>query len=758
MPLRPLRMPLRPLTAAPVAAVVLLPTSAAAGEPPAGGVADRPIAEERLSFQTARSWRPSLNLNADVAMVYGIDGTLPERLASWRDRGYLPHVMTGVAWGEYADYYYGDWDGADHTDEIQREVDGDRIAHGRDNFYVCPTEAYANYLAAGVTRALGAGAVAVHLEEPEYWARAGYCEAFQREWRDYYGEPWVDPVSSPDAQYRASKLKSYLYRRTLRRVFGAVREYENATGRQIPCYVPTHAMINYASFGVVSPGASLLDVGCDGLVAQTWTGTAREPNHYEGVRRERTFETAFLEYGSVRNLVRAGGSQVRYLNDPIEDDPRRSWADYRTNWENTLVASLLQPDVFRFEIMPWPHRVFERNYPASRPVRRRTPRVPIPQEYATELQAVITALGDLKQPDGRVEWVETGSRGVGVPVSDTMMFQRFGPDHTDHDLASFYGLALPFVMRGVPIEPVQIETAELDRYETLILSYEGQKPPAEAFHADLAAWVRAGGALAVIDDDRDPYHRVREWWNQGRYAGDAAFATPRHHLFDRLGLDRDAEGTFPVGAGAVTYASASPDALAKSKSGGDRVRGWTRSAAEAAGGALVEAPGFVLRRGPYVVAAALGEPEPGDPEPGARGEPEYVPNADRDPDPPHAALALDGRFLALFDPELPVVESVRLAPGGRALLVDLDRVRKAEGVVAAACRVRNETVGPGAIAFDADGLEGSRAVVCVKLNAAPTAVTIDGAALPAESFEFAGGLLRLRFTNSADPRRVEALR
>ena len=732
---------------------------------PGGAVADRPADEERLSFQTARPWAPGLNLNADVAMVYGIDETLPERLASWRDRGYRPHLMTGAAWGEYADYYYGGFDGEDHTDEVQREVDGDVIAHGRDNFYLCPTEAYGRFLIAGVKRALDAGAVAVHLEEPEYWVRAGYCPAFKREWEAYYGEPWVDPVSSPDAQYRASKLKYHLYRRLLAQVFDFVREYERETGREIPCYVPTHAMTNYASFGIVGPGASLPGVGCDGFVAQTWTGTAREPNHYAGVRKERTFETAFLEYGSMRNLARASGRRVWFLNDPIEDDPRRSWADYRTNWENTLVASLLHPEVFRFEVMPWPHRVLNGRRPVSRPAARRggrrgrTPRATIPADYSTELQAVITAMGDLKQPEDRVEWVETGSRGVGVLVSDTMMFERFGPDHTDHDLASFYGIALPFVMRGVPVEPVQIETAdpaELARYDTLVLSYEGQKPPAEAFHADLAARVRAGGALAVIDDDRDPYHRVREWWNQDEHAGDAAFATPRHHLFDLLGLERDAEGTFGVGAGAVTYAAASPDRLAKSKDGGDRVRGWARAAAEATGGSLEESPAFVLRRGPYVVAAALGDPGAGGP--GGPGGPAHVPNAERDPDPPNAAVHLEGRFVPLFDPALPVVESVNLAPGGRAVLVDLDRVLKDEGVVAAACRVRNEVISGDAVAFDADGVGGSRAVVCVKLDAAPSAVTLDGDPLPTGDFEFAGGLLRIRFENRADPRRVEIRR
>ena len=30
---------------------------------------------------------------------------------TWRDKGYITQVMTGVAWGQYQDYYFGRWDG-----------------------------------------------------------------------------------------------------------------------------------------------------------------------------------------------------------------------------------------------------------------------------------------------------------------------------------------------------------------------------------------------------------------------------------------------------------------------------------------------------------------------------------------------------------------------------------------------------------------------------------------------------------------------
>src|SRR4051812_11101101 len=51
---------------------------------------------ERTSFQTSQPWGPAGNLPADVAMVYGIGRNLPDRIQSWRGRGYRIHLMTGV--------------------------------------------------------------------------------------------------------------------------------------------------------------------------------------------------------------------------------------------------------------------------------------------------------------------------------------------------------------------------------------------------------------------------------------------------------------------------------------------------------------------------------------------------------------------------------------------------------------------------------------------------------------------------------------
>jgi len=412
---------------------------------------------ERTSFQTSKPWSEQGNLRADVAMVYGIDDTLPDRLRSWRDRGYRVHLMTGVSWGEYQDYLYGRFDGINHEDNAQTDRNGRKISHGGDVYYMCPAENFGEYLSVGVQKALDAGVDAVHLEEPEFWARAGYSEGFKREWQAYYQEPWQPPHSSVDAQWRSSKLKYYLYQRALRQVFNHVQEFNRRTGRKVRCYVPTHSLINYAHWCIVSPESSLAKIdGCDGYIAQVWTGTARTPNHYRGVRKERTFETAFLEYGAMQNLVRATGRSVWYLNDPVEDNPRHDWTDYRVNWESTLTASLLQPDVWKFEVAPWPERVFGGRYPRSA---RRADRKSIPPEYATELQVVMQALNDMNQPD--VRW-DCGTRGIGFLISDSLMFQREQPTPSDPNMAHLYGLALPLVKRGMPLTPVQLENVGLD--------------------------------------------------------------------------------------------------------------------------------------------------------------------------------------------------------------------------------------------------------------------------------------------------------
>jgi hypothetical protein len=495
-------------------------------------------------------------------------------------------------------------------------------------------------------------------------------------------------------------------------------------------------LINYAQWQIVSPESSLLDVGADGYIAQVWTGTSRTPNVYNGVTRERTFETAFLEYGALQNIARSSAKPIWYLNDPIEDNPRHSWPDYRKNWENTLVASLLQPAVARYEVLPWPDRIFgpKALYPSTEPsLSEPNPaKTLIPKAYETELQTVFHALGDMQQPASATHWEMAGTQDIGVLVSDTLMFQRAARQPSDAHLGNFYGLALPLLMQGMPVEPVQIESASgngaasfLSRYKILLLTYEGQKPPSPKFHDALAEWVKAGGALIVVDDDRDPYNRAKDWWN----SGDNHYAAPREHLFQTMGIAANATGSHAIGKGFVVYSPRSASASTYDPSGAEALIELLRTAATAIHLPLREANALILRRGPYVIAAGL-EHE-------------------------GAQTSVSGHLIDLFDANLAESSTVAIKPGTRAFLLDVDYFKSpAPRILAASAKITDEKSTADTFVFRAEGIDQTEAVVRILTTSMPKSVMLNHEPLAATQYQQSGRTLLLRFLNTAAPQEI----
>lgn len=698
--------------------------------------------EVKTTFQTSREWRPTIDNRADAVMVYGVGGnpsdrsrksSFEERVASWRERGYTVHFMTGIAWGEYKDYFTGQWDGAWHLDEGQVQRSGDTIWHGHLVPYIVPSENFLRYLKERhVKRVIDAGIDAIFMEEPEFWARAGYSEAFKREWKAFYGSDWRPQHESPENTYLANKLKYHLYYRALNEVFTYAKEYGRSKGMDVKCYVPTHSLVNYSQWQIVSPEASLASLPCvDGYIAQVWTGTSREPNYFGGVARERVFETAYLEYGSMESMTAPTGRKMFFLTDPIEDRAR-DWADYKKNYEATFTAQLLYPQIADYEVMPWPERIYEGLYRTSADSDTKER---IPRHYSTQMQVMINALNAMPLSDDRL----TGSEGISVLMANSLMFQRF-PTHAgyeDPQLSNFYGLALPLLKRGVPVKTVHIENLgypeALAATKVLLMSYSNMKPLAPEAHAQLAEWVGRGGVLVYCGRDDDPFQTVSEWWN----SNGNTYAAAADHLFGRMNIPAGAPaGAYRYGKGTVRILRADPKEFVLAKEGDRELIAAVQSLyeGEAKAGKLTFKNNFYLRRGVYDLVAVLDE---------SVGDEPYT---------------LRGTLIDLYDPELPVSDGKTLRTGTQGLFVNVDRVaqKRRPQVLAAACRVYDEKTTRNGYSFVGKSPVETTCVARVLLPGQPRSVKIDGRETfaPAE-WDAASRTYRLRFENNPDGVSVE---
>ena len=666
----------------------------------------------KTTFQTSRAWRPTIDNRADAVMVYGVGGnpsdkgrgnaSVEERLKSWKDRGYTTHFMTGIAWGQYQDYFTGEWDGKWHLDEGQVQASGDTIWHGRLVPYIVPTENYLAYFKEKhIKRVIDAGVDAIFLEEPEFWARAGYSEAFKREWETYYGTPWRPQHESPEATYLSGKLKYHLYYRALEEAFTYAKEYGKSKGMDVKCYVPTHSLLNYSQWQIVSPEASLASLPCvDGYIAQVWTGTSREPDFYNGVLKERVFETAFLEYGCMQSMTAPTGRRVWFLTDPIEDRAR-DWEDYRRNYHATFTAQLLYPGIADYEIMPWPERIYEGLY---RKDATSDERIRIPKDYSTMMQVMTGALQRIPVSTNRV----TGSHGISVMMANSLMFQRF-PTHDgyeDPQLSNFYGLAMPLLKKGIPVEITHLENVGFNKtlaeVKVLLMSYSNMKPLDPKTHRQLAAWVKQGGVLLYSGRDNDPFQTVSEWWN----TGDNAFAAPSDHLFGLMGIEAGApEGIYSYGKGTVCILRNDPKEYVLATGGDAKLIAAVQSLYEEKtdAGKLEFRNSFLLERGPYTVVSVVDE--------GVSQEP----------------CVLDGCYIDLFDHRLPVLSKVIVNSGEQGFYYDVTKVdRFKPQILAAASRAEEEAVDGNSYSFRAKGPVETVNAARILLPKRPASVTVGG--------------------------------
>ena len=690
---------------------------------------------QKTTFQTSSPWIPQIDVRSDMAIVYGTNDrkgeTFEQRVQSWRDKGYQTAFMTGIAWGSYFDYFLGKWDGKNHLGVGQVTRKGDTIFHGKNMPYVVPVQSFIEYMkTAVVKRVIDAKITTIFLEEPEFWARAGYSAPFKEEWQKYYGFPWRPQHESPENTYLSSKLKYHLYYDAIKQVSSYAKVYGKSKGKDIKVYIATHSLVNYSSWQIVSPEASLASLpGIDGYIAQVWTGTSREPTFFNGEKKERVFENAFLEYGSMVSMTAPTGRKLFFLTDPIEDWPR-DWADYKRNYQATFTAEILYPMVDNYEVMPWPERIYTHPYKVA----HSDSMVLIPKFYSTQMQVMINTLNDMPLSKNKVN----GVNGIGVLMSNSLMFQRF-PTHNgfeDPQFSNFYGQTLPLVKRGVPVQTVHMEnlayTPTLKDIKVLVMSYSNMKPGSPEVHQHIADWVKKGGVLVYCGRDDDPYQSVMEWWNtKGQ-----KYKTPSEHLFRLLGISPVAgKNRYAVGKGAVYVIRQNPKEFAMQVGEDEKYIKEIKAAYEkdAHAGQLTFKNNFYLERGPYDIISVLDE------------------NANSKP------YTVKGPVIDLFDPQLPVLNEKVVNPGEQSLLYDLSRVanKKQPKVLASASRIYDSKATQNSYSFIAKSPINTINSSRVLLPSKPGKITVtrrDGQSVNdvRSSWDESSHTLYLGFDNSPD--------
>lgn len=673
-----------------------------------------PADEVRTNVQEAADFRKEIDFKCDGVMVYGLVEA-DKKIKHWIEHGYTPQLMVGYAWGEYQDYLNYQYDGCDHHDEAQMTSDLKIMDHGKvantamstetDIPYMVPALSFVEYLEARIKPLIDLGVRQVYFEEPELFTASGYSKLFRREWKAYYKEEWQDPRSSEALQYKASHLKQYLYVRAFRKISEELKDYTmKKHGEILEVYGGTHPPLNYTQWNIVSPESALAAIPTiDGVIGQTWSDSIRLPNTYRGEFGIRPFETAFLDYSSTVEMLRGSNKTPIFLHDAVQDDKSRSWSDYRTDYYRTVAASLMYPEVWHYELSPWPNRVMTVPFTADNHEGMCT----IPDDYRQNLLTLFNLYRDMEREDSGFL---SGNTEAGILFSDTAMYQRVYPrgskfEHLSENLTfdSFYGMALPLVKHGMALRVVNLDNTlrfsdYLSRYKTLFLSYEFFKPTSKMMNILLANWINNGGTLIYVGDGSDTYHNIEHWWNTGKDGN--TYNNPAEHLFEICGLEKSPkEGLYAAGQGRVYVLPVHPSTIAQNSDLCDTYLRIVEETMQTANIQWNKTPLFAMKRGPYVSYAVVDETPISKPQ------------------------VLEGEYVNLFSSELEILKNPMLEVGTVGLLYDLSYWdNRPASLIAVSGRSDNINVEEDSISFTVDGTLGFPGIGMIHCETKPKTV------------------------------------
>ena len=276
---------------------------------PGPGPAHAGPALERTCFQTGKAWSPQANLRSDVAIVYGIDADLPARIANLagarlshprHDRRRVGPIPGLSLWPLRRDQSRGR--GADRTQRPQDQPRRRRLLHvSRHELRQIPLRRRAARARCRRRSDPSGGAGVLGSRRLFGRVQARMAQLLSRgvaAARQLGGRPLAG-------------LQAEIFSLSPRPAAGVrLRPGFTISAPAAKCV----AMCRRTACSITPSGASSApNPAWPSSTAATATsprfGPAPRatPNRFAGRRASRTFETAFLEYGAMQNLVRATG-------------------------------------------------------------------------------------------------------------------------------------------------------------------------------------------------------------------------------------------------------------------------------------------------------------------------------------------------------------------------------------------------------------------------------------------------------------------
>lgn len=645
-------------------------------------------------FATKDPYSAEIDLRTDFVIVEVADKTAAERCRTWKEKGYRVLLAVSLSRCIYPEYLNGSYDDIVHTNEVQTDRQGNPILYGPNLPYIIPTVGYLTFLYRRILPCIDEGIDGVVLTEPEFTQRGGYSEAFRDEWEMFYRKPWQRADESIPLLFKVARLKADIFRKAVYILSSLLKGYASAryaaAKRQgsLSIFVEFRGLSSSLKAGVVSVEGQLISCPyLDGYIIKPSGRFHRSKIIREGKKADRSFAAAYLEYGYLGEFLDSSDRQVWLPQIPREENMSLSQEEYRHYFQQNLVATLLGGKTDNFYFCSNPAAIF------NRPVN------PISAEYFSELEVCLDALKHIG-PSRTTHKGEEDTNSIGLLVGDSAMYQRTYPGKDSYStaytedielLSSYYGLAMPFLDRGISVRPIPVEQISrtydyLNDYNVLLLSYEYFKPTDPSLHYTLGEWVRSGGILLYMGTEPNPFDGADEWWKEGRHS----YPSPLPHLLETLGISlhkapsrrRSTEFLtqrpatdfiWEVGDGIVGYIPATPILAAREKDYEDLLVQVLFEAAERKGISFRQKGFFTALRGEYRVVKVLENAEP---------------------------FTVSGYLVDLFDPTLPVSSEVTLGGGECGFYYDIDAKRDDDiGIIAVGAGVEDYEIHQRGLSF-----------------------------------------------------------